>query len=94
MNKQSEKKISHSLSLINREKLSIDGVENVISFDENSIILQTSLGELNIDGEGLKVVKLSVEDGEVALEGKIFGIFYIDSARKKRGGFFGKKNNG
>lgn len=93
MNKQNEKAGKHSLHLQNREKLNIDGVENVISFDENAIILQTSLGELNIDGEGLKVVKLSVEDGEVALEGKIFGLFYIDGGRKKRGGFFAKKSD-
>ena len=76
----------HSLSLKNREKLSIDGVFEVISFDEGVVILKTTLGRLNVEGEGLHVTKLLLDAGEVNVEGKIQAIYYDE---EKDGGHIG-----
>ena len=77
----------HSLNMENREKLSLSGVEDVISFDENEIILKSSMGVLSVDGEGLHIIKMSVETGDLSVEGRIDGLFYIDREKPKQGLF-------
>lgn len=77
----------HSLSLKNREKVTLDGVLSVTGFDESSVILETALGSLTVEGEGLRVTKLLLEVGEVAMEGKIVAMIYGEGVRQ-RGRFF------
>ena len=84
----SEKK--HSAMLKNREKLTLDGVTEVISFDDTSILLRTLLGSLTILGEGLHITRLLLDCGEVSVEGKISDLSYTDGNEKGRGGLFRK----
>jgi len=84
---------THSLQLTNRETLALDGINDVVSFDDSCLLLQSALGLLTIDGEELHIVKLSVESGELIVAGKICGIYYVDRTVKKSGGFFGKKSS-
>jgi sporulation protein YabP len=73
----------------NREKLNISGVRDVVSFDENTILLNTELGGLVIKGTGLHINKLSVEDGNLNIEGYIIACSYTDKVDyKKKTGFF------
>ena len=78
----------HSLLLKNRERLTLDGVCEVISFDENAVILRTVLGTVTVEGEGLHVTKLLLDCGEVNVEGKVSALFYSDRHERGRGGFF------
>ncbi|MGL4762772.1 MAG: sporulation protein YabP [Sarcina sp.] len=73
-----------SLSLENRKKLSLTGVLEVISFDDQEINLNTNLGGLNITGENLKVNKLDVQNGDVVITGCIITIVYCKKMKKKR----------
>jgi len=82
-------KINHNIILENRHLLSISGIEDVDSFDEESIILYTVVGELSVSGENLRINKLNVESGDVQIEGDIDAIEYI-STEKKKGGFFSR----
>ncbi len=75
-----------------RKELEIDGVEDIFSFDETNLYIKTVLGNLNVDGEGLHIHQLSVEEGKIAVSGKIFGLFYETSEHKKKTGLFGRKN--
>ena len=75
----------HDVCLQNRNKLSIDGVEDVISFDENRVVLVTVGGEMIVDGNSLHVSTLDLEKGKVELDGDIEGIFYPD-AKGDQGG--------
>ncbi len=59
----------------NRNKVTITGVEQVESFNENIIILMTVKGGMTIKGEGLNVGKLNLDDGNVKIDGIINGIF-------------------
>ena len=79
----------HSLILEGRERLSIHGVTDVLSFDENAIYTDTVKGALTIFGEELHIEKLSLENGEVIIEGFIDDLRY-ESAPKKSGGIFSK----
>ena len=80
----------HNLIMENRQRLSVSGILDVASFDENEIILQTSTGLLNIKGEGLHIDNLSIDNGELNVNGKIYGILYHDEIPTQGGGFFSR----
>ena len=70
--------------LENREKLSISGVLDVFSFDDQIIIIETELGLLTINGENLKITKLSLDTSDFIVEGLINNIFYSNSENNKK----------
>lgn len=74
---------NHKISLFNRGSGSISGVREVISFDLNEIILDTEQGLLMIHGENLHVTRLTVEKGEVEIEGVVDSFVYSDSGPGK-----------
>lgn len=78
----------HSLSLKNREKLTLDGVSEVVSFDEGSVVLETALGLLTVEGTGLHVTKLLLDVGEVSVEGEISLLAYSTGHEKRARAFF------
>lgn len=80
----------HSIILEGRKKLSVSGVTDVDSFDEGSILLYTSMGEMTVRGSDLHVNSLSVESGEMDIEGDICEIIYGDPERRSPLSFFGK----
>ncbi|AYF53820.1 sporulation protein YabP [Clostridium botulinum C] len=81
--KESLESKKSNLILENRNKLMITGVVEVVCFDEKIIILDTRLGTLTIKGEGLKVQKLDVQNGEVAIIGHINSCVYTTTQSKK-----------
>ena len=80
----------HSLVLKNRERLTLDGVMEVLSFDEGSVRLKTALGALIVEGEGLHITKLLLDSGDVIVEGKIGALFYEEGKERARGRLFGR----
>ena len=83
---------SHSFSSKNREGIDVDGVIDVISFDENGVALETALGSMAIEGEGLHVTVLNVAEGRVSVSGRINGVYYFEEQQKTKRGLVGKKN--
>ena len=73
-----------NLELQNRKKLSLTGVNEVMSFDEEKIVLNTMLGKLKIIGQNLKMNKLDVKNGDVIIEGYITSMAYSNKTNKKR----------
>lgn len=71
------------LSVENRKRLILTGVIEVISFNEEQIVLNTNLGTLNIKGQGLKMNKLDVQNGDVIIIGTINSCIYTNSEVKK-----------
>jgi sporulation protein YabP len=80
----------HNLVLEDRRLLTVSGVSDVDSFDENMVTIFTDMGELIVRGSDLHINRLSVEVGELLLEGKISSLTYQDQTPKTAGGFFGK----
>lgn len=72
-----------NLTLENRKKLFLTGVMEVISFNEEKILLNTSLGMLVIKGSGLKMNKLDVQNGEVMMVGTVDSFIYSGSEAKQ-----------
>lgn len=76
----------HNVILENRRKLSVSGIEEVESFNEEEIILRTShSGMLVIKGTGLHINKLNVDSGDVNISGDISNMDYIDESAKTKG---------
>jgi len=87
-----DKKISraqHNIIMENRRQLTITGVVDIDSFDENTVIMFTDLGELTVKGEALHINRIDVEAGDLLMEGDIEQLYYTDN-QPQRGGFFSK----
>lgn len=79
-----------NLILENREKLSVSGVLDVLSFDDQVVIMDTELGLLTVKGENLRINKLSIDTSEVIVEGSIYNLGYSEEQEQNKGGILGK----
>ncbi|MDY4443867.1 sporulation protein YabP [Butyricicoccus sp.] len=77
--------LPHSLSLQDRKKMAVSGVNEVVNFDENQVTIATTMGTLVIRGSSLHVDQLSLDSGELRLTGRIDIVEYDDSVTS--GGF-------
>lgn len=75
----------HQLILERRERLVVTGVEEVARFDERSVVLTTAMGELEILGDSLHIEKLSLDGGELHVDGTISALQYNDAPREEPG---------
>ena len=75
--------LPHKLTLTERKSLTLTGVTDVISFDENTVLLTTTLGRLEIQGENLQLKNLSLEGGQVLVEGEISSLYYTQPRHRK-----------
>lgn len=83
--------IVQNLILENRNRLNISGVLDVLSFDDQIIIVETELGMLTVKGDNLRINKLSIDTSEVLVEGEIISLTYSTKDLDKKGeGFLGK----
>ena len=77
----------HHVTMEDRRGLTVSGVEDVERFDETGIIMSTDGGTLVVTGEGLHIGKLSLDGGELHVDGRIDAISY-EGGTEERGGFF------
>lgn len=85
-----QEQMPHVLQLKERQQLTVTGVTEVASFDENTVVIQTTLGTLIIQGQQLQLKNLSQEGGQVAVEGSVSALIYEEArARGWRQRFFG-----
>lgn len=75
--------VKGNITLENRNRLTLTGVEEVISFDDEKILLNTKLGSLTIKGAELKMNKLDVQNGDVIIVGKIASMIYSGKELRK-----------
>ncbi len=87
MNEQAKQ---HDILIRSRGYIEICGVESVTSFDDESVCLESVMGELIVEGEELRVGTLDTDKGVVRLTGKINGVYYNTSSPKPQKGFFGR----
>lgn len=66
------------LILEGRHTLSVSGVDEVMTFDESSVVMNTPLGQLHVQGEELRVENLAVESGELTVKGKISALTFTE----------------
>ena len=76
---------AHHILLEGREQLTVSGVEEVESFDENTIVMSTVKGTLVVRGEDLHIEKLSLDGGDMKVEGSVDSLTYEDDRRGSGG---------
>ena len=78
---------AHHILLEGREQLTVSGVEDVERFDETGIIMSTAAGTLVVTGEDLHIGKLSLDGGELHVDGRIDAVSYEDGGQERQGFF-------
>ena len=91
MQENGEKKI-HWFYSENRDGMKIRGVSEVLSFDDGGVALETPLGNMAVEGEGLRVTTLNTEEGVVEITGKINGVYYYDARPTAKRGLFSRRS--
>ena len=83
-------KPAHDIILHSRERLTISGIKEIISFDESAVNLKTVYGELSIEGSNIHINILDIDKGEDEMQGKISGINYYDRYESERSSLLAK----
>ena len=83
MDKQNQSLGPQNIILEGRKKLSVSGVEDIDSFDENSAVIFTSMGLIEVKGSDIHMNKLNLESGEIVLEGEFDSVIYPDESAGK-----------
>ena len=78
--------LPHKLTLNERKALTMTGVTEVVSFDDAAVILRTDLGTLMVQGQELQLKNLSLEGGQVVVDGKVTALIYEEP--RAGGGLF------
>lgn len=79
---------NQNIIIEDRKKLTLSGVKDVISFDDETLLLETVLGRLTVKGTGLHIVNFDTASGDLFAEGKIYAAVYTSD--EKNGGFFSR----
>ena len=78
--------VIQNLILENRGNLSISGVNDVLSFDDQVVMIDTELGLLTVKGENIRINKLSLDTSEVIVDGEISSLTYSPKGPEKKAG--------
>ncbi len=76
-----EEQMPHSLTLKGRKSLSVSGVSEVLSVEEDAVVVKTPLGTLVIQGQGLKIRTLCPEGGRIEIDGTVTALIYEEPRR-------------
>jgi len=84
-------KTPHNVIIESRKNITVTGVMDIDSFDEESVVLFTELGELSIKGQNLHINKIDINSGDLTMEGEIESLSYSEAGPQKgSSGFFSK----
>lgn len=79
---------THTITIDNRERVSITGVADVESFNESEVSVIAEAGPLVISGEGLHISRLNLDEGQLIVEGMVTAVEYASAQSERKGGFF------
>ena len=83
--------ISHSIKILERSNIFISGTKKVHNFNDTEFLISTVMGNINIKGSGLELIKLDTNDGNICIKGKINSVTYLDNETgEKENSFFNK----
>ena len=80
---------AHQLTLDHRSRLTVSGVDGVESFDESTIVMSTNCGSLIVRGSDLHIEKLSLDGGDLLVEGSVDSLTYEEDD-SRQGSFLGR----
>ena len=90
MAEEKRKNSRHTLNMDEREKVRIGGVLEVLSFDEEGVMMETTCGMLMLKGSGMHIGRLDLDSGDVTVDGMIDTITYSDGSFTEKHSILGK----
>lgn len=90
MDERQKVRRSHRVEVVDRKRAEFTGITDVISFLPNKVLLESDYGHIVIKGDNLHVNRLTVEKGELSLDGRVDSIVYTDLGKSNQTSFFGK----
>ena len=78
-----EHNYNHSINIIERKNILVTGVKKIESFDDTEFLMDTVLGMLALNGEGLELLKLDTLQGSVSIKGLLKSFTYVDEEKTK-----------
>lgn len=81
---------THEVKIINRDILSLTGIEKISNFDVDEFLLKSVMGNIFIKGRNLEVIQLDTDKGDIKIKGKINSISYIDEKKQNKESIFTK----
>ncbi len=78
----------HNLILEKRNRLSISGVNEVLGFEDETVVLKTNMGNLTVKGEHLRIGSFSASVGDIDIEGEDITALAYSEEESLKGGFF------
>ena len=76
---------NHTVCISNRERVEIDSVTCVRSFDDDGVLLESSMGMISVDGRELRIENFEKATSKILIVGQIFGVYYLEKRHKKKG---------
>ena len=71
--------------ITDKNKVEIDAVTSVRSFDEDGVLIDTSIGQISIEGRDLRIENFEKSSTKILISGNIIGVYYLEKRDKKRG---------
>lgn len=90
LNSVAQENKKHNITLNNRKLLALDGIIEILNFDDTLISLATPLGELNIEGSELRITKYLMQSGEMCIEGVFSALIYSQERTEQKKGLFSR----
>ena len=87
---QQKEKCQQTLLLTMRKHLEVNGIIDVVRFDELTVVLQSICGEITVEGNGLKMSVLDTDKGVVSLDGQVDSIYYSEDVKEGKKRLFGR----
>ena len=84
--------LSHSCFIQSRSHADINGVREVLSFDDGCVVLVTDCGELTLEGSNIRVGALDTERGIVSVDGKFSALYYADNNSRRKRSIFARRH--
>lgn len=81
-----QKNQRYGLTMDRREHVALTGVQDVVSFDEQTVVLKTSGGQLVLTGQDLHVARLTLDEGQLVVDGTIDSLTYHNAKLRQKGG--------
>lgn len=75
---------SQEVKIIDRSSISLSGINKIVSFDDEEFLMESNMGNIRLLGEGLELLKLDTNDGNVKIKGKINSFTYVDGKMKNK----------
>ena len=80
----------HEVKIIDRGVIYLSGIDKIVSFDDQEFIMESVMGNIDLKGEELEIIKLDTHDGVVSIKGIVNSIVYDEGKKKDKDSFLGK----